>query len=861
MSLRIPAAVLALAAAPSAQSLATEVNGAIDRGVHRLLTLQREDGSFRHYGPESAGFYAGFPTGYSALVTYTLLKSGVPPDDPAVERALRHLKSRPLQKTYSVSAWILALDALRDAAEGERIREAAGWLERNLDPRTGLWGYPGGKPELSNTQYAVLALWTAARHGYETQPETWAEVLQATIGWQNHDGGFGYRPDLRPESSGSMTTAGITTLIVALEELEAAGGSRPLRRRGTSALGRAWSWMDRNFAATGNPAHAHGLLRDRYPVYGAHDFFHYYYLFGLERVAALADRAEIGGMDWYREGALELLAREFPPGDGGGWGTLENTCFALLFLRRATFSGLGRGERLLARSRREPWAYTTRAPAGEWTAPDYDDSGWARGAPGFGHFGAAGAVVRTAWKEPEIWVRYAFEWNPGEGRELRLFALHDDVLTVHLNGVKAAEGKTWSEGEHRELELGAGARAALRRGRNVLAAHCRNTGGPGSLDLRLIDPGGLFERAAEERPPGWPPRPRADAPFLRRWLVLGPIPDRAHELLHASPLPAAELAPEAGDRERGEVWREARALGAELDLVRLLDARTASVSYAFTWLHAVRDTEAVLWVGSDDGCRVHLDGRLVLTHHEHRGLAADAHAVPVSLKAGAHRLLVQVEQVAGASGLVVRLTGLDGRTHPDVRPALAPEPAEPAAVARAHPGLYGLPELLELLPGETKTRLDLRREADLERLSVGPVGVGSARWIDRPGAESPAPHPGGRGLLLLRPPGRELPTRLLYKVRVPPGRTRLAAHVSSAAGPESAGAGARLRLGVFDGELRWLAEDLVDGGQEPHKKGWRVVEAELEPYAGREVLVVVEVAARPDRPGFDGLFLDELELH
>ena len=41
------------------------------------------------------------------------------------------------------------------------------------------------------------------------------------------------------------------------------------------------------------------------------------------------------GRDWYEGGAEELLARQ---GRTGGWGRLEETCFAILFLRKVTFS-------------------------------------------------------------------------------------------------------------------------------------------------------------------------------------------------------------------------------------------------------------------------------------------------------------------------------------------------------------------------------------------------------------------------------------------------------------------------------------------------------------------------------------------
>jgi hypothetical protein len=58
-------------------------------------------------------------------------------------------------------------------------------------------------------------------------------------------------------------------------------------------------------------------------------------MYGLERYAVFFGFTEIEGHDWYREGAEELLSRQKK---SGSWGNLEQTAFAILFLRRATFS-------------------------------------------------------------------------------------------------------------------------------------------------------------------------------------------------------------------------------------------------------------------------------------------------------------------------------------------------------------------------------------------------------------------------------------------------------------------------------------------------------------------------------------------
>ena len=69
--------------------------------------------------------------------------------------------------------------------------------------------------------------------------------------------------------------------------------------------------------------------------------YHYYYLYGIERVGALSGRKEIGGKAWYPRGATFLVRNQ--QGDGKWVDTtcmnpkdVLGTCFALLFLKKAT---------------------------------------------------------------------------------------------------------------------------------------------------------------------------------------------------------------------------------------------------------------------------------------------------------------------------------------------------------------------------------------------------------------------------------------------------------------------------------------------------------------------------------------------
>ena len=72
---------------------------------------------------------------------------------------------------------------------------------------------------------------------------------------------------------------------------------------------------------------------------GAPNAFLYYYLYAVERLGMLYDTGKIGGHLWYPEGAKVLLDAQKP--DGSWDASLPktptwDTCFAILFLKRAT---------------------------------------------------------------------------------------------------------------------------------------------------------------------------------------------------------------------------------------------------------------------------------------------------------------------------------------------------------------------------------------------------------------------------------------------------------------------------------------------------------------------------------------------
>jgi hypothetical protein len=210
----------------------------------------------------------------------------------------------------------------------------------------------GGVGDNSNTQFAILGLWAARRHSVPIE-EALTQLDARFRGSQNGDGGWGYMPGSthRPgmPSTGAMTCAGLLGLAFSLGGANEAvlrtnpngpaGGGEgrllprdpardPAVRNGLIALGTAIGQPIGNPRGKGPPPGRGPGLRKGY-----------YFLWSVERVAVAFSLNTIGKKDWYAWGSEILLASQEADGSWSGeHGAEVDTCFALLFLRRANLA-------------------------------------------------------------------------------------------------------------------------------------------------------------------------------------------------------------------------------------------------------------------------------------------------------------------------------------------------------------------------------------------------------------------------------------------------------------------------------------------------------------------------------------------
>ncbi|TWT99028.1 DUF4159 domain-containing protein [Neorhodopirellula pilleata] len=306
---------------------ALQVQRSIDRGIDYLRKTQTQRGGWNEYGNQSCGL--------SALCTLAWVNAGVSRQDPDMIRAMEYLRAFRPDETYSVALQTLVFCQVGAIEDLPRIRRNVAWLvEQQIGEGQrfeGAWGYGGGRGngDPSNAQFAVLALGAASERGIEIDSEVFALASQYWKQIQLPGGGWSYGG---PTPSGSMTCAGIASMIICGGSLRDAVGIGPasLQCCGGEELDdtveRGLEALSRRFTIEANP--------------GGELLSYFYYLYAVERVGRLSGRRLIGERDWYREGAERLVGLQDDfDGSWRGGGPVESnrdiaTSFALLFLAK-----------------------------------------------------------------------------------------------------------------------------------------------------------------------------------------------------------------------------------------------------------------------------------------------------------------------------------------------------------------------------------------------------------------------------------------------------------------------------------------------------------------------------------------------
>jgi hypothetical protein len=97
-----------------------------------------------------------------------------------------------------------------------------------------------------------------------------------------------------------------------------------------------------------------------------------------------------------------------------------------------------------------------------------------------------GAIVRTEWNTPEIWLRREVTFTPGTFSRLCIRIHHDEDAELFINGVGAGTYGGYSTA-YEDIPLLPDAKRALAAGRILIAVHCKQTAGGQYIDAGIVD--------------------------------------------------------------------------------------------------------------------------------------------------------------------------------------------------------------------------------------------------------------------------------------------------------------------------------------------------------------------------------------
>jgi len=148
------------------------------------------------------------------------------------------------------------------------------------------------------------------------------------------------------------------------------------------------------------------------------------------------------------------------------------------------------------------------------------------------------------------------------------------------------------------------------------------------------------------------------------WRVSGPYMKKGANYQTLFGIPFAPETPDA----KGAVWRTLSA-GTDpkrppiVDLLKALGGEQRA-AYALTWIHSEKATDARLDMGSDDGIKAWLNGKLVHATNPPRAAIPYTDKAPIKLKAGWNPLLLKITQNVGPWEFCVRITTRKGTGQP-----------------------------------------------------------------------------------------------------------------------------------------------------------------------------------------------------
>ncbi|MEO5888662.1 MAG: serine hydrolase, partial [Ferruginibacter sp.] len=158
--------------------------------------------------------------------------------------------------------------------------------------------------------------------------------------------------------------------------------------------------------------------------------------------------------------------------------------------------------------------------------------------------------------------------------------------------------------------------------------------------------------------------------FFKTWLIAGPVaistdtiePDNAAQeqafktdIISGVNVVAGKPLPPVNIKEKNLTWQLISSSQDIIDLDSIYKKKDYVYAYALAEINAPAATNILLAIGSDDGVKVWLNGKLVHDMWMPRGVVKDNDLVPLKLIKGSNQILLKIQDGNGGWGFVARI--------------------------------------------------------------------------------------------------------------------------------------------------------------------------------------------------------------
>ena len=127
------------------------------------------------------------------------------------------------------------------------------------------------------------------------------------------------------------------------------------------------------------------------------------------------------------------------------------------------------------------WKYTEEKPGDDWFAENYNDTAWKKGLSMFG--GDKTKSAKTKWLKDDIWMRRTVTLKEVILNPV-LKVSHDDNYAIYVNG-KLLHKEAGVSAPYKFINLEKSLGKLFKKGKNVIAVHCHDTGGERYIDVGI----------------------------------------------------------------------------------------------------------------------------------------------------------------------------------------------------------------------------------------------------------------------------------------------------------------------------------------------------------------------------------------